>query len=200
MTDPGQLTRASRDGRCSRRRLLAGAASLLPASLAGCLRSPSSGGPPYDVHEIDGGAVYGPGLGDERPLAFFAALVADEAALADFDVDALTREEDREFITATDFETELLGVIQVSGVNSSRSFWVPDVARSDVNLTVIVAAEDPTPHSDDRVITTLLVRVTDTGGPIPDKISVELSLGDRVELFSGDRRETPTRRVGATAE
>jgi len=63
---------------------------------------------------------------------------------------------------------------------------VVDVATSRANLVVVANVDDPTPHSDDRVITTLLVRVTRDGDPVPDAIRVELSFDGRHEAFSGN--------------
>jgi hypothetical protein len=54
-----------------------------------------------------------------------------------------------------------------------------------VNITVVVALRDEPPYSEDRVITTLLVRVPRGEAGTPERISVELSIGDRSETFSG---------------
>jgi hypothetical protein len=171
--------------RVPRRSLLAGIASVGTLALAGCLSSPSSGGPPYETHEIDDGSVYAPGLSDETDLDFYAALLTSDDELDDFDRSRLP-DAAREFVDATDFADHLLGVVQVAGVNSSMEFRVPDVSLSDVNLTVVVDVADPTPHSDDVVISTLLVRVTRTDNRRPEQIAVELSIGDRHETFSGE--------------
>ena len=72
-----------------------------------------------------------------------------------------------EFVTGTEFGESYLGVVQVSALTSSMRFEVVDVHESDVNLTVNVAVRDDTPHSDDRVITTLLLRVTRGGERVP---------------------------------
>lgn len=154
--------------------------------LAGCLSGPSSGGPRYQVREIDDGAVYEPGLHDETTEAFFAALVSSEEEADAFDLERIPREADRAFIRETEFESAYLGVVQVAGLNSSMVLRVVDIATSRANLTVVVAVDDPTPYSDDRVITTLLVRVTRDGAPIPGAIQVELSIRDRQVTFSGE--------------
>ena len=52
---------------------------------------------------------------------------------------------------------------------------------------VNVAVRDETPHSDDAVITTLLLRVARDGSAAPDNIAVELDIGDHHETFSGSR-------------
>ena len=54
--------------------------ALLGGGLAGCLRSPSSGGPPYRTHEIDDGPVCAPGPRDERSAEFDAAVVGTGTA------------------------------------------------------------------------------------------------------------------------
>ena len=64
-------------------------------------------------------------------------------------------------------------------------FDVLEVKESDVNLTVVVAVRDEPPYSDDQVITTLLVSVTGEHRTAPDRIGVELDIGDHLETFSG---------------
>lgn len=173
--------------RLGRRSLLAAAAGLFTVPLAGCHLSPSSGGPPFEFHEVDGGPVFGPGLQDELDLEFYAAVVTDEgAATAAFDVDRLPPDA-HSFLRATDFASQYLAVVQVSGVNSSMVFDVADVAEGDPNTTVVASLDDRTPHSDDRVISTLLVRVTAQGGFTPEGVTVEFHLNDRHETFGGDR-------------
>jgi hypothetical protein len=169
-----------------RRELLAASASAGMFALAGCLSSPSSGGPPYEIHELDDGPVYEPGLQDEAELAYFATLVTDRDEADAFDLSGQSRAVAREFVAATDFDEQLLGVVQVAGLNSSMVLRVPDVSLSDVNLTVVVSVEDKTPFSDDRVISTLFVRVTRTENRRPNRIAVELSLGEQHRTFSGD--------------
>ena len=118
-------------------------------------------------------------------MQFYAALVEDEAATNAFDLHGLVETDTREFVERTDFRRQYLGVVQVGGINSSMRFRVPDVSESTVNLTVIATLEDETPYSEDRVITTLLIRVTRTRRTVPDNIRVELSIGDRHEVFTG---------------
>lgn len=178
-------TPADRPPSTHRRWLLSAVASGGAALLAGCLESPSSGGPPYETHEVDDGPVYGSGLQDENERAYFAALVTSEDEADAFDWDR-AREADRAFVDGTDFRTSYLGLVQVSALNSSMRFEVVDLHESDVNLTVVVAVRDPTPHSEDRVISTLLLRVDREGGGVPDRIAVELDIGDHHETFSGD--------------
>lgn len=169
----------------TRRAVLSASAGVATVSLGGCLEPPSSGGPPYETYEIDDGPVYEPGLQDERPTEFYAGLVTSEDDAAAFDRSRLSGD-GKQFIEGTAFPQEYLGVVQVSGVNSSLDAWVPDVSESRTNLTVVVDLADESPASDDRVITTLLVRVTRTRRTIPEKISVELSMGDRHETFAGE--------------
>lgn len=171
-------------GRSARRALLSAMGMLCVSSLAGCLPSPSSGGPPYTTHEIDDGPVFAPGLRDENERAYYAALVTDEREAAAFDRERMD-EPSTAFVETTDFGREYLGVVQVSRVNSSMRCDVLEVKESDVNLTVVVAVRDATPHSDDRVITTLLVRVTGERRTPPDSIAVELDIGDHHETFAG---------------
>ncbi|SEO21820.1 hypothetical protein SAMN04487948_101150 [Halogranum amylolyticum] len=170
--------------RPTRRRLLAAFGAT--TTLSGCLSAPSSGGPQYETHEIDGGAVFAPGLQDENEDAVFAALVTTSEESEAFVLDQFPAKADRTFVRATDFATQYLGVVQVAGLNSSMGLRVVDVAASRANLTVVVAVDDPTPQSDDRVVTTLLVRVTRDGDPVPDAIRVELSFDGRHETFSGE--------------
>jgi hypothetical protein len=173
-------------GAVPRRTLLTTGASVLGGVLAGCLISPSSGGPPYQTHEIDDGAVYGPGLQDEQSMQFYAALVEDEAATNAFDPRGLMETNAREFIERTDFRRQYLGVVQIGGINSSMRVRVPDVSESTVNLTVIASLEDEPPYSEDRVITTLLIRVTRAWRTVPDNIRVELPIDGRHQVFTGD--------------
>lgn len=169
----------------SRRWLLGATAGLVP--LAGCLSSPSSSSPPHEAVEVDDGPVYGPGLRSELEEAFYAGLVLDDSG-ADRFVRPSLPPSARSFLAETDYDTQLLGVIQVAGVNSSTSLEVVDLALTTANLTVVLALRDEPPYSDDRVITTLLVRVPRrAGGTAPDRISVELGIGDRDVSFSGDR-------------
>jgi len=169
-----------------RRRLLLATGTTGIAILSGCLSDPSSGGPAYETLEIDDGPAVGPGLRDESERDFFAALVVTDEEAGMFDFERLSDAE-TEFVSATDFGESYLGVVQVSALNSSMRFEVVDLHESDVNLTVNVAVRDDTPHSDDRVITTLLLRVTRGGERVPDSIAVELDVGGHHETFSGSR-------------
>lgn len=161
-----------------------GALGLLP--VAGCLEGPSSGGPAYESREIDDGAVFAPGLQDETEEATFAALVTTADEVARFDLAAMPREADRAFVHDTDFATHYLGVVQVAALNSSMRLRVVDLKASTASLTVVLDREDPTPYSDDRVITTLLLRVSSAEYPVPDAINVELDIGERHVTISGD--------------
>lgn len=169
--------------RLTRRRML-GTAALVP--LAGCLTSPSSSSPPHEAVEVDDGHVYGPGLTSELEEAFYAALVLERDGADRFVRDRLTPEAVA-FLDGTDFGTQLLGVVQIAGVNSSTHLDVVDLALTPVNLTVVLALRDDPPHSEDRVITTLLVRVPRRGGTAPERIWVELGIEGRDVTFSGDR-------------
>lgn len=153
--------------------------------LAGCLSSPSSGGPAYEKIEIDNGPVFGPGLQDETERAYYAALVVTEAEAGMFDFERLS-ETETAFVSETDFGASYLGMIQVGALHSSMRFEIVDIHGSDVNLTVNVAIRDDPPHSDDRVIATLLLRVARKGAA-PDAIAVELDIGDHHKTFSGSR-------------
>lgn len=154
-------------------------------ALAGCLEAPSSSPPPYETREIDDGPCYEPGLRDERVMEFFAGLVTSEAAAREFDLQRLHRAADRAFIESTDYRTAYLGVVQVSGLSSSMSIWLVDMAATPDQLGLVLGVEDHTPHTDDRVITTFLVRVEKERASPPERIWVQLSMGDRTEEFSG---------------
>lgn len=161
-------------------------------SFAGCLESPSSSPPPYETREIDDGPFYTPGLRDELSTDFFASLVTSDSEAREFDLQALPRNTDRTFIKATDYRTSYLGVVQVSGLNSSMSIWLIDMAAAPEQLGLVLGVEDETPQSDDRVITTFLIRIQKerqppflVREPPPDRIWVQLSIGDRTETFSG---------------
>jgi len=151
--------------------------------LSGCPSEPSSSGPSYEHIEIDDGPTFGPGLQAVTERGYYAALVVteDEAELFDFerlaDVEAA-------FVRGTDFSASYLGLVQVCPLNSSMRFEIVDINESDVNLTVNLVVRDETPHSDDRVISTLLLRIPH---PVPDRIAVELDIADRHETFSGTR-------------
>ena len=168
-----------------RRRILGATAALIP--LAGCLTSPSSSSPPHEAVEIDDGPVYGPGLESELEEAFYAGLIVEESGADRFDRPSLPSPA-RSFLSETDFSTHLLGVVQIAGVNSSTHLDVVDLALTTESFTVVLALRDDPPYSDDRVITTLLVRVPRrAGGTAPERINVELGIDDRDVTFSGDR-------------
>lgn len=117
--EPSRLPGTIPTGAATRRALLTAGASVLGGALAGCLFSPSSGGPPYQTHQIDDGAVYVPGLQDEQSMQFYAALVEDEAATNAFDLHGLVETDTREFVKRTDFRRQYLGVVQV-GASTPR--------------------------------------------------------------------------------
>lgn len=154
-------------------------------SLAGCLEAPSSSPPPYETLEIDDGPCYRPGLQDELSMDFFAGLVTSETEARQFDLQVLPRKEDRTFIESIDYRSTYLGVVQVSGLNSSMSIWLVDMAATPEQLGLVLGIEADPPHSDDRVITTFLVRVEKEHPTPPERIWVQLSIGDRTEIFSG---------------
>ena len=158
-------------------------AGLLP--LGGCADTPSSSPPPYRTREIDDGPCYLPGLRDVQSMAFFAGLVTSAAEEAGFDLHLLSGRADRAFIEATDYRTAYLGVVQVSGLPSSSSIWLVDLAATPAQLGLVLRIEEHTPRSADRVITTLLVRVEKERPEPPDRIWVQLSLGGRTETVSG---------------
>lgn len=158
--------------------------SILP--IGGCLESPSSSPPPYETREIDDGPCYEPGLQDELSMDFFAGLVTSEVEARGFDLQGLPLAADRAFIESTDYRTSYLGVVQVSGLNSSMSIWLIDMAATPEQLGLVLGLEDEPPHSDDRVITTFLVRVRKERLTPPDRIWVQLSIGNRTEHFSGN--------------
>ncbi|MFC4357956.1 hypothetical protein ACFO0N_08350 [Halobium salinum] len=158
-------------------------------SFAGCLDGPSSGGPPYETREVDDGSLFGPGLQDENERAYYAALVADAEATSHFDWEQ-AGDADRAFVEETDFAESYLGLVQVGQLTSSMRFEVVDCKESDVNLTVVLAVRDDEPHSDDRVITTLLFRMTSDRRRVPENVAVELDVGDHHETFSGGRAGT----------
>jgi hypothetical protein len=161
--------------------LLTGTASI--TILSGCLSEPSSSGPSYEQIEIDDGPTFAPGLQDVTERGYYAALVVTEDETELFDFERLSDAE-AEFVRETDFSASYLGLVQVCPLNSSMRFEIVDIHESDVNLTVNVAVRDETPHSDDRVISSLLLRVSH---PAPDRIAVELDIADRHETFSGAR-------------
>lgn len=171
-------------GTASRRSVLI-ASGLALSPLAGCLSAPSSGGPPFSTVEVDDGPVYGPGLQDDLDMDFFAGLITSADGARHFDLDEETHPEAVEFLATTDFTTSLLGVVQISGINSSMHVDVVDLALTPVNLTAVLALRDDPPHSEDRVITTILIKVPRRGNAPPEQIWVELSIGERHETFSG---------------
>ncbi len=154
--------------------------------LAGCSLSPASGGPPYAVHELDDGPVFGPGLQDEREHAVYAGLVVAASGLDAFDRERLT-DAAADFLDATDFADQYLAVVQVSAVPASMVGSVPDVAESDTNCTVVASLDSHTPASDEQVVTTLLVRVTAQHRAPPETVRLELHIDDQHRTASGDR-------------
>jgi hypothetical protein len=166
-----------------RRKLLVLTGTAGITTVSGCLSAPSANGLSYEHIEIDDGPTFGPGLQDVTERGYYAALVAtgDEAGLFGFerlsDVEA-------EFVRGTDFSASYLGLIQVCPLNSSMRFEIVDLHESESTLTVNVVIRDEPPHSDDRVISTLLLRVSH---PVPDHIAVNLDIADRSETFSGGR-------------
>lgn len=169
------------------RRMFLGWAGVAGMTLStGCLEVPSSGSPDYESSEIDNGAIFGPGLQDDLDREYDAALVVTESEANVFDLDRLSDAETA-FINTTDFSSSYLGVIQVSEIDASRRIEVVDIHQSNVNLTVVVAVRGDTSNADERVITTLLLRVERVEEGIPDTISVELDIGDDHETFSGSQ-------------
>lgn len=173
---------ARQTGGPTRRAVLASSAGLLP--LAGCIEAPSSSSPPYEAVEIDDGPVFEPGLASEIEEAFYAALLLGDAARSAFDR-TLLDQPGQAFLADTDFDTHLLGLVQVAGVNSSTHLDVVDLALTQSGFTVVLALRDDPAYTDDRVITTLLVRVPRKQGPQPDRIWVELGIGGRDVSVSG---------------
>jgi len=149
--------------------------------LSGCLSDSASGGPSHEQLEIDDGPTFDPGLQDVTEEGYYAALVATEDAAALFDFERLSDAE-AEFVRETDFGASYLGVVQVCPLSSSMRFELLDVQDSEATVTVSLAVRDEAPHSDDRVISTLLLRISH---PVPDRIAVELDIADRRETFSG---------------
>lgn len=166
----------------TRRRLLA-AAALLP--LAGCLSAPSSSTPAYEAVEVDDGPVFEPGLASELDEAYYGALLLDDSVRSAFDRERVGAKADA-FLANTDFEAQIIGLVQVAGVNSSTHFDVVDLALTQSGLTVVLALRDEPPYSEDRVISTLLVRVDRRPGPQPDGMWVDLGIGGRDVSFSGE--------------
>ena len=178
-------TQSIDDPRVPRRWVLGATAALVP--LAGCLTSPSSSSPPHEAVEVDDGPLYGPGLESELEEAFYAGLIVEDSGADRFDRPSLPSAA-RTFLAETDFSSHLLGVIQVAGVHSSTHLDVVYLALTTASFTVVLALRDEPPYSDDRVITTLLIRVPRRAvGAAPERINVELGIDDRDVTFSGDR-------------
>jgi hypothetical protein len=177
-----------------RRGFLAVGAGVLAGSLGGCTGSPSSGGPPFTFHDIDDGPVFGPGLYDEREREFYAGLLVDRAAIAAFDRERLGPDA-RSFLNATEFGSQYLVVVQVSGVPASMGFDVADVAEGGSNTTVVASLDDRTPTTGNRVVSTLLVRVTARDGFEPRGVTVEFHLNERHRTFDGERVTPPGERT-----
>ena len=72
------------------------------------------------------------------------------------------------------------------------------MAAAPEQLGLVLGVKAHTPHSDDRVITTFLVRVEKEREAPPERLWVQLSIDDRTEEFSGAR--TGDRAVGAVAD
>jgi hypothetical protein len=179
VTDPD----AHSPGGLDRRTLLVLTGTAGITTLSGCLSGSSSDGPSYEHIEIDDGPTFGPGLQDVTERGYYAALVVTEDDAELFDFERLSDVE-AEFVRGTDFSASYLGLVQVCPLNSSMRFEIGDVHESDVTLTVNGVVRDETPHSDDRVISTLLLRVSH---PVPDRIAVKLDIADSHEMFSGTR-------------
>lgn len=177
-----------------RRGFLAVGAGVFAGSLAGCTGSPSSGGPPFTFHEVDDGPVFGPGLHDEREREFYAGLLVDRAAIAAFDRERL-RPDARSFLAATEFDGQYLVVVQVSGVPASMDFDVADVAEGGSDTTVVASLDDRSPAAENRVVSTLLVRVTARDGFEPRGVTVEFHLNERHRTFDGVRVTPPGERA-----
>lgn len=107
--------------------------------------------------------VLAPGTGGFSLVTENKAELFDFARLSDVEV---------EFVRGTDFSASYLRLVQVCPLSSSMRFELVEIQESDANLTVNVVVRDETPHSDDRVISTLLLRVSH---PVPDRIAVELA-------------------------
>ena len=168
-----------------RRGFLIGAGGAVATALPGCVSAPSGGGVRFEALEVDDGPVFGPGLQSEIERAYFAALLTSRDGTDGFDLDGPGAEDATAFVRETDFGRELLGVVQVSGLNSSMFFEIAEVVRTSKNVVVVAGIRDDPPYSDDRVITTLLVRVPRASGEQPTKIWVELGFDGRSETISG---------------
>jgi hypothetical protein len=153
------------------------------AVLPGCLSELSSDSLSYEHLEIDDGPTFEPGLQDLTEEGYYAALVVTEQERELFDFARLSDTES-EFVRGTDFSSSYIGLAQVGPLNSSMRFDVTGVDERDDNLRVNVTIRDEPPHSDDRVISTLLLRIP---RPAPAGITVELGIADRLETFSGTR-------------
>lgn len=153
--------------------------------LAGCLSAPSSSTPAHEAVEIDDGPVFEPGLVSELDEAYYAALLLDDSVRSAFDRDRLGSEADT-FLGETDFDAQIVGLVQVAGVNSSMHFDVVDLALTHSGFTVVLALRDEPPYSEDRVISTILVRVDRRSGPQPNRMWVDLGIGGRDVSFAGE--------------
>ncbi len=184
--DPIRLDLPTIDPMVTQRRGFLSLVGIGVLSFAGCLESASSRPPPYETREIDDGPFYDPGLQNEQSMNFFADLVTSASEARGFDLQTLPRQTDRTFIEATDYRTAYLGVVQVSGLSSSMSIRLVDIAATPEQLGLVLSVEDETPQSDDRVIITFLIRVQPERQIPPDRIWIQLSIGDRTETFSND--------------
>lgn len=171
-------------GLCCRRTVLSGIGVIGLGFLPGCSMDLSSGGPSYEHHEIDDGPVFAPGLQDTSKREYYATLIASADDTTQFDWERAGGSA-RDFVASTTFDEAYLGIIQVGNVEPSTSLDVVDLTRSDVNLTAVIAVRNGSPSGEDRVITTLLLRVRRDGNRVPAQIAVELDIGDQHETFTG---------------
>lgn len=91
----------------------------------------------------------------------------------------------RRLIEETGFNDSYLAGIQVRNVDPSMQFDVVAIKQFDANITVVIAVRNGSPSGEDRVITTLLLRVPLSGNEVPEQVAVVLDIGDFRETVTG---------------
>jgi hypothetical protein len=77
------------------------------------------------------------------------------------------------FLDDTDFEASYLVVVQ-NGMQSEMELVLDAISRREDGLYLDISIDSPRSGPDDLLVHSLLVRVTDEGGGVPEDVSVDI--------------------------
>jgi hypothetical protein len=157
---------SSLDTRLGRRWLLVAGSGVL-TTLAGCLGGTDGGAPApkpdslaFQTDDLEGGRVLYDGLFDPNKRALYLALMTDPRSVRRLDWARLDQEA-KLFVEETDFSTDSLVLLQVSGRPTSKRVAIQQILDDDgvLKLRARVLETDGTAMT--PVIRTVFVRVED---------------------------------------